>query len=237
VEFVVCDAGVGIPKTLKEGIPVLRFDNEALDYAIREGVTKNKESNQGNGLYGAFELSRVSEGSMEIHSGYASLKYNKKEGLHIKRETVPFTGTLVVSRIDYSNPGLLGQALKFGGKPHYPVDFLETKFEDASGKKVVFSMKNEAVTFGSRKAAEPINMKMKNLSEMCRDQKIYIDFFDVPVISSSFADEVFGKLFVEMGPLAFLQRFEFQNTSDTVRSLIDRAIMLRSSTSSGGKIV
>lgn len=230
VEFVVCDAGVGIPQTLREGMPEIRSDNVALDYAIREGVTKNKVSNQGNGLFGAFEVSRVSEGYMEIHSGHASLHYNKKDGLHIMREQVPFNGTLVVSCIDYSNPGLLSQALKFGGKPHYPIDFLEMKFENASGDKVVFCMKDEAVTFGSRKGAEPINMKLKNIAKLYRDQKVFIDFAEVAVISSSFADEVFGKLFVEMGPLAFIQKFEFKNTSDTVRSLIDRAITLRSST-------
>jgi hypothetical protein len=104
------------------------------------------------------------------------------------------------------------------------------KFENASGDRVIFCMKDEAVTFGSRKAAEPINIKLKNLAELYVDQKIFIDFKDVPVISSSFADEVFGKMFVEMGPLAFIQKFEFMNTSNTVRSLIDRAITLRSST-------
>jgi anti-sigma regulatory factor (Ser/Thr protein kinase) len=230
VEYVVCDAGLGIPATLKEGMPQIRSDNEALDYAIREGVTKNKKSNQGNGLFGAFEVSRVSEGYMEIHSGYGSLRYNKKDGLHIKKEQVPYNGTLVVSCIDYSNPGLLSEALKFGGKSHHPIDFLEMKFENASGDRVIFCMKDEAVTFGSRKAAEPINIKLKNLAELYVDQKIFIDFKDVPVISSSFADEVFGKMFVEMGPLAFIQKFEFMNTSNTVRSLIDRAITLRSST-------
>jgi len=227
VEYVVCDAGVGIPTTLKEGIPEIRSDNEALDYAIREGVTKNKASNQGNGLFGAFEVSRVSEGYMGIHSGLGSLNYNKKDGLHITREPIPFNGTLVVSCIDYSNPGLLSEALRFGGRPCHPVDFLEMKFEDASGDRITFCMKDEAITFGSRRAAEPINMKLKNLARLCKDQKIFIDFADVAVISSSFADEVFGKLFVEMGPLAFIQKFEFKNTSDTVRSLIDRAITLR----------
>jgi hypothetical protein len=90
-------------------------------------------------------------------------------------------------------------------------------------------MKEEASSFGSRKAAEPINIKFKNIVKVCGNCKVFIDFEDVAVISSSFADEVFGKLFAEMGPLAFMQKFEFLNTSDTVRSLIDRSIILRSS--------
>jgi anti-sigma regulatory factor (Ser/Thr protein kinase)/anti-anti-sigma regulatory factor len=230
IEYVVCDAGIGIPDSLRTGMSDITSDSQALDFAIREGLTRDKSSNQGNGLFGAFEISRVSEGYMEIHSGYASLQYNKKAGLHIRTEPIPFRGTLIVSSIDYSNPGLLGKALRFGGKPHLPVDFIETKFEDSSGNKVVFSMKDEASSFGSRKAAEPVSTKLQNLAALSGNYKIFVDFTDVFVISSSFADEVFGKLFVSMGPLAFIQKFEFMNLNDTVRSLIDRAITLRSST-------
>jgi anti-sigma regulatory factor (Ser/Thr protein kinase) len=228
LEYVVCDAGVGIPETLRQGKPEITTDSDALDHAIREGITKDIAKNQGNGLFGAFQISRVSKGYLEIHSGYGSLIYNDKHGLHIRREQIPYKGTLVVACTDYSDPGLLAEALKFGGKPHYPVDFIETRFEDADGNRVSFMMKEEASSFGSRKAAEPINTKLKNLANLCGECKVFIDFAGVPVISSSFADEVFGKLFLEFGPLAFIQKFEFMNTTDTVRSLIDRAINLRS---------
>ena len=228
VEYVVCDAGIGIPRTLRQAKPELTSDSDALDQAIREGVTKNSSTNQGNGLFGAFQISRVSEGYFEIHSGRGSLIYNKKLGLKIRKENIPFNGTIVIGCIDYSSPGLLGKALKFGGKPHYPTDFIETKFENEDGERITFIMKSEAASFGSRKAAEPVNTKLKNLVHVCGAYKIFIDFDDIAVISSSFADEVFGKLFAEMGPLAFMQKFEFINTSDTVKSLIDRSILLRS---------
>jgi len=231
IEYVVCDAGIGIPNSLRQGRPELISDSDALDQAIREGVTKNIATNQGNGLFGAFQISSVSEGYIEIHSGNGSLNFNKKNGLHIRRETVPFNGTLIIACVDYSNPGLLGEALKFGGKPHYPVDFIETKFENDSGEKMIFVMKKETSSFGSRKAAQPINTKLKNIVSVCGNCKVFIDFEDIAVISSSFADEVFGKLFAEMGPLAFMQKFEFLNTSDTVRHLIDRSILLRASSS------
>jgi anti-sigma regulatory factor (Ser/Thr protein kinase) len=230
VEYVVCDAGIGIPTSLRQARSSITSDSDALDHAIREGVTRNTQTNQGNGLFGTFEISRVSEGSLEIHSGYASLTYNKREGLKIRTEQVPFNGTLIIACIDYSNPGLLANALKFGGKPHFPIDFIETKFEDSQGNKFIFVMKNETKSFGSRKAAEPVKIKLANVARICKSQKIFIDFDDIAVISSSFADEVFGKLFVEMGPLAFMQKFEFMNTSDVVRSLIDRSITLRAMT-------
>lgn len=228
VEFVVCDAGVGIPKTLRQAKPEITSDSDAIYQSIQEGVTRNTKSNQGNGLFGAYQISSVSEGYLEIHSGNGSLTSNKKDGLHIRAESIPFHGTLLIAGIDYSNPDLLGSALKFGGKPHYPIDFIESKFEDDRGK-IKFVMNTEASSFGSRKAAEPINKKLKNLAQLCGNTRIVLDFDQVAVVSSSFADEVFGKLFVEMGPLLFMQKFEFINISQTVKSLIDRAITLRSS--------
>lgn len=229
VEYVVCDAGVGIPKSLRQAKPELSSDSDAIHQSIQEGVTRNKTSNQGNGLFGTFQISCVSEGYLEIHSGNGSLIYNKKDGLHIKTEQIPFNGTLLIACIDYSNPDLLGDALKFGGKPHYPLDFIENKFEDERGK-IKFIMKEETASFGSRRAAEPINTKLKNLARICANSRICIDFDNIAVVSSSFADEVFGKLFVEMGPLLFMQKFEFINISETVKNLIDRSITLRNST-------
>ena len=232
VEYVICDAGIGIPATLRPVHTMITSDSEALDYAIREGVTRDKETNQGNGLFGAFEISRVSQGYIEIHSGYGNLYYNHKQGMHIRTEQIPYPGTLVVACIDYSNPGLLKEALKIDSKRHTPTDYLETKFENDSGDRVNFEMKKEASSFGSRKVADPVRVTLRNLATLCAECKIFIDFEDIPVISSSFADEVFGKLFVEMGPLSFIQKFEFMNISDTVQSLIDRAIKLRSASDS-----
>ena len=65
---------------------------------------------------------------------------------------------------------------------------------------------------------------------MCPEHRIFVDFVDLPIFSSSFIDEVFGKLFVEQGPIAFMNRFEFTNMTDTSRGLLDRAILQRSKT-------
>jgi hypothetical protein len=40
--------------------------------------------------------------------------------------------------------------------------------------------------------------------------RILIDLTDVPIISSGFADEVFGKLFAQLGPLRFGQALQFR---------------------------
>lgn len=119
--------------------------------------------------------------------------------------------------IDYSKPGVLQEALRFRNQIHVPIiDYIKAVHESEDGARIVFSMKKEASSFGSRVAARPVKIKLRNLVSLCPGQKAFVDFSEIPVISSSFADEVLGKLFIEMGPLAFMQKFEIVNASDTV---------------------
>jgi STAS-like domain of unknown function (DUF4325) len=76
----------------------------------------------------------------------------------------------------------------------------------------------------------PLRQKLKNLVRICGGKRIGIDFSDVPIISSSFADEVFGKLFAELGPLGFMKAFEFRKVDSTIQGLINRAIEQRAKT-------
>ena len=58
--------------------------------------------------------------------------------------------------------------------------------------------------------------------------RIVVDFSDVPLISSSFADEVFGKLFVELGALKFMGSLALRGMASTVSGFVDKAILQRS---------
>jgi hypothetical protein len=60
--------------------------------------------------------------------------------------------------------------------------------------------------------------------------RLSIDFEGISVISSSFADEVFAKLFVELGAMKFMRLIHLKNSNSTIEALVDRAIMLRSKT-------
>lgn len=233
VEYIVADAGVGIPTTLRETRRELTSDAEALQHAIREGVTRDKAIGQGNGLFGSYQICSHSKGFFQVESGYGKLVFTDRSGLRVTTEKVPFEGTLVAAQIDFSVPHLLEESLRFGGKSHTPLDYVETHYELHHEEAVRFVMKDESPSFGSRVAGAPVRVKLANLTRMCPGQRVVIDFSDVPLVSSSFADEVLGKLFVELGPLTFMQRFEFRNTDSTVRQLIDKAIAQRMSTGLG----
>jgi hypothetical protein len=229
VEFCVCDAGIGIPASLRGGHNEIRSDQEALDKAIREGVTRDKRVGQGNGLYGSWRITQISSGSFEIHAGNASLS-SWPDALHIRPEPIQVIGTLVIARINYGKALSLEEALKFRGKSHDPMDHVQVAYEENEEGLVVFPLAREAQGFGSRAAGMPLRQKLKNLSRICVGKRIVIDFSDVSIISSSFADEVFGKLFAELGPLEFMKAFEFRKVDSTIHGLINKAIEQRAKT-------
>jgi hypothetical protein len=226
VEFVVADAGIGIPRSLGISDPKI-----ALERAIQEGVTRNKKTNAGNGLYGAFRVSALSMGSMNIDS-YGGQLYVSSEGrVRAKKETIPYPGTVITCKIDCSDPNLLINALTFQNKKHEVVfDFIDRRFEggESSDEPMKLRLVDEVKSFGSRESGKAAYNLVRNLLSAGQPSKLRIDFEGVHLISSSFADEMVGRLFAEMGPLAFMQHVEIANADTVVKSLIDRAIMQRS---------
>jgi anti-sigma regulatory factor (Ser/Thr protein kinase) len=226
-EIVVSDGGVGIPATLLPTHPQLRSDTEALDAAIREGVTRDKNVGQGNGLYGTWSICQKTDGQFSLMSGFASLASPRRASLSISKEAIPINGTILAARIGYGEKFDLSEALTFSGKKYVPVDYIDTHFQQDSDGNIQFSLKDESIGFGSRAAGDPVRRKLANLSNVTETVKTVVDMSGVPLISSSYADEVFGKLFVVLGPLQFMSRVVLINVDPLVRNLIDRAIMQR----------
>lgn len=225
VDFYVADAGVTIPASLRTSRDDIASDEDALGLAIMEGVTRNKQTNQGNGLYGAFKVCEVSGGEFGILSGNSSLTYRDRQ-LSAVHHPIPFKGTFVRASIDYSYDKLLEKALIFGGKPHNPsTDYIERMYQ-GDGDVTTFVVSKELKSFGSREAGKAGRIKLTNLMEG-KQNPVICDFEGVNLISSSFADEVFGRLFIDLGPLAFSRLCQFKNVDPTVRGLIDRAVMMR----------
>jgi anti-sigma regulatory factor (Ser/Thr protein kinase) len=225
VTFYVADAGLGIPSTLRKAIPSISSDSDALDRAIREGITRNSATNQGNGLYGTFKCCEASNGSFLILSNNAVLRYDGK-GLSVKTDNVPFRGSFISATIDYSTERLLEKAFVFKGRVHEPAnDFIDMHYTQVEDK-ILFEIEKEVEGFGSREFGRRARSKIDNIL-VDRKNSILFDFSGVPLISSSFADEVFGKLFAELGAMDFMRRCAFQSVDATVKRLIDRAISQR----------
>jgi STAS-like domain of unknown function (DUF4325) len=136
-------------------------------------------------------------------------------------------GTMVVCGIDYARPLLLEEALDIKTVRFSPVDMIEVKYETMDDGNINFVVKDEASSFGSRISGTPVRNKLRNLISFLEGNKVIVDFADVHLVSSSFAGEVFGKLFVELGPLGFSSSLEMRNIDPIIKLLIDKAIVQR----------
>ena len=225
VEFSVADAGVSIPATLRARFATLT-DPELLEKATNEGITRDPALGQGNGLYGTFRVASSNGGTFQLLSGHGLLKYANSE-LRLTNERVPFPGTLVVASIDCANPLALADALRFGDEKYKPLDYVELRYEDRTSDDLIFRMHEEALSFGSRGAGTPIRNRIANLVRMNPGRRLRVDMSQVPLLSSSFADEVFGKLFRQLGPTGYSSAIDLVEVGQTARALIDKAIFQR----------
>ena len=221
VEFVVADAGIGIAASMD-----IEDDLVALRDAITEGVTRDEKHNAGNGLFGSYQVAALSGGEFEIRSNRGVLQRAGTDGLKTWKPLAPYMGTSVRCKIGLDESGLLERALRFKGRPHDPpFDFVEREFEGDAGVLVMKMSDKASLHFGSRKGGRHIRQVVRNL--LRGQPAIILDFEGVGVFTSSFADEVFGRLFVSMGPRAFMTRIRMRNVDSTVEGLIDRAILQR----------
>jgi len=229
VQFIICDAGVGIPNSLRIDADYSSLtDRDAVVKAIEESVTGKKLTNQGNGLYGTYELARHSKGQFSIRSGYGLLFLDRNHMPVIKDSKIPFNGTVISCNLKLGNADLIAQALKIGGKPHdISYDYLDQiTDEDSHATRLILIDENSG--FASRRKAAPLRQKVVNIVKTS-GKKVILDFRDVHIISSSFADEFLAKLFDEFGPIVFMQKIAIENANKTVAALLDRALLLRMS--------
>lgn len=228
VSFAIADAGVGILQTLKEAIPTLYSDIEALGEAVKAGVTRNNDLGQGNGLAGTLRIATMSEGSFAITSGQAYMHVFGDDSKRLKRKEYEFfQGTLVVAEIKTNTSFTISEALGFEGYSDCtPVDIIEQNYENEYNSMSI-DVTKESTGFGNRNAGRQLRQKVKNLLNANPTMPIIINWTGVPLISSSFADEFLGKLFVEMGAMSFGARIRNSGMEALIRSLLDKAISQR----------
>lgn len=194
--LIVCDSGVGIPGTIKKAYKVTN-DQQALELAIRRGITSNPKHGQGNGLAGALAIAQHSQGVLAITSGKGRVRVSEGR-VEPKTHFPPYLGTCVEMQLSTEKPIDLPKAL-WG---HEPTSYIELKFENDKGD-LIFRLRDYARSFGNRITGEKIRNLVTNLLKQNPGHPIRIVMDDIGVISSSFADELFGKLIVEMGPIDF----------------------------------
>jgi anti-sigma regulatory factor (Ser/Thr protein kinase) len=229
INFAVCDSGRGILKSLKEGIPSLRKDHDAIGEAIKAGVTRNPKFGQGNGLAGSLRVTTMSGGSFEITSGAGRLIATADQSRKVQRYPDQYYhGTLVNGQINISSDFSITKALDFGyAHPYVSVNIIDTQYEMDDSDCLLLAMKKETTGYGSRNAGKQMRTKIMNFISSKPDYPIVVDWTGIPVISSSFADEFMGKLFLEIGAMSFSAKIRNKGMEELIKNLLDKAISQR----------
>lgn len=233
VAFTVGDSGRGILNSMRQAFPHLPDDVSAIGEAVKAGVTGNSELGQGNGLAGTLRIASLSGGQFAITSGQGQLvvlpDWNGRLSTDQFRRGPQqrFDGTLVSATLGMQGDFHLADALEFNGKPYHAIDIIETQYEVQEGGALLLRMRDETTGFGTRQSGRQIRTKCLNLLAASPSVPLIIDWTGVPLVSSSFADEAIGKIFVELGPLGFSSRVRNTYMENVVAALIDKAIMER----------
>jgi len=226
VEFIVADAGIGIPESLRSVGNKNWTDRFALEQSVRQGVTRDPDFGQGNGLFGTFQIAALSGGVFHINSGLAHLVVTRDGRVEVRDDARSFLGTMVVCSVSFLEPKLLERALSFKGNDFKPVDYIELGYE-VDDSTMAFVLRREAESMGTRRSGLETRRKVENLLQMLHGSRLVVDLDQVGVMSSSFADELFAKLALRMGIDQYRQRVGLKNLSEINRQLIQRALSQR----------
>ena len=85
-----------------------------------------------------------------------------------------------------------------------------------------------------RKSGEKIRFELINVYKQS-NKTITLDFANINIISSSFADELIGKLVTEFGFYGFNNIFKLKNMNANVQSIVQRSVAQRMMESFNGK--
>lgn len=233
LSFCIFDYGTGIYNSLRgssEHHPQTPID--AITMALQEKVTRDTSIGQGNGLWGLSQIITKSNGSLKISSNGAiyenidgTITTSKVGGFNLGKSS----GTTTVDfQLDYSKDIDIASALTNNSDGIYKgVDlWLENLESDTDENTVNIKISEMSGGTGTRKSAEKVRNMVMNIVNNDK-KRINLDFEGINTISSSFADELIGKIIKEKGFVFFTQAFRLTNLTPFLIAIINRSVEQR----------
>jgi hypothetical protein len=225
LEVGICDMGRGIRSSLQEAIPDLQSDHEAISKALLRGVTRNPEIGQGNGLAGTLDVVKANRGTFYLWSARSCWRMGGGEEKPAV-ELAPVIGTAIHIRMDVRNPVDLGQTFIGAGL----IDPNESTFLNAAEEQAVkdgIHVRSECDHVGARAPATALRRKIETIMVGVVSEKIVLNFTGVAGASSSFLDELLGRLVARVGTEDFNRRFLIVGLAPDLRQMADVVIQQR----------
>lgn len=241
----VCDLGRGIKASLGESV-FLYSHGHAITTAIQRGVTRSEDIGQGNGLAGVCEIVMRNKGDLRIWSG--DMVYRIAGGEEKGFTEIPeLPGTGVAFSLDSRRPVNLDDTWIAGRA----TDYLAREMpEEWATDALALGVADTSLEFGdsedlARWEAEPINVAafcsstgLRGPAQRLREEiearldrslavPILLDFSTVSSASSSFLDELLGRLVQRLGTYAFRERVKVVGMSERLERMANVVISQR----------
>ena len=81
--------------------------------------------------------------------------------------------------------------------------------------------------FGTSLGSRVLGKEVSNLVNFEKEDEVILDFEDVKMVTSSFADEVIGKNCARLGLHNFFKKVQIINTSEQIKLILKKAIIDR----------
>lgn len=227
IAICIYDHGRGIYNSLQNSNHNPANAVDAITIALQEGVTRDTNIGQGNGMWGLHNIVRANSGFLNVTSGSGSFGLG---GDTPRTSTVvPFLSrdnncTTVDFQIAFDKGISISDAL--GG--YEPVNLRLENLEDDHDN-VVFRLADKASGTGTRQSGRTLRTEIINILNQT-DSLVVIDFDGLSVVASSFADELIGKLTIKIGFIQFNQKCTLVGMNNTVQAIVNRSVQQRLAT-------
>ncbi len=161
---------------------------------------------------------------MSIISGKGGLSLNRgvmKTFKEIQMLSQTQQATTVYFNLNLSKEISIKEALN----GHELTDMYIENMEDAFDR-IIFKVADASSGTGTRQSGLKLKNEVINLYKKTK-KPIIIDFNEIGIISSSFADEFIGKLVVELGFFQFQQIYTLTNMNSTIQTIMQRSLSQR----------
>lgn len=220
LDIAICDMGRGIKASLGETLKPWAGHGDAVKKALQRGVTRDPEIGQGNGLAGAFEIMKANGGGFRLWTGDVLYRVANGEERGFQQLT-PVPGTGVAFAFRTQHPVALSDTFLSAPTWSY-IDAEAYRMEEEGGIQV----QDDCISVGTRRPARRLRRKVLNiLPEM--DEPLILDFEGIERASSSFLDELLGRLMAELGPDAFDQQIRLVNMPEDMVDMANVVIEQR----------
>ncbi|MGL4599682.1 MAG: STAS-like domain-containing protein [Bacteroidia bacterium] len=225
--FCVFDSGRGFFESLSESKHAPKDAISALRLSVQEGVTSRKKEFQGNGLWGLHQIVLQNNGKLNITSSGAC--FNTENNQENYFTSIPVlregSGSIIDIQLNYNKKLSLPAAL--GWKHNFSADF-SLRIDNITDEfgNIQYKLIEKTGGYGTRKSGKAMRTEIINHYTET-ESNIIIDFNGVRMISSSFADELIGKLISEMGFIWYTNKIKIVGLSSDLHFIVNRSVAQR----------